>query len=168
MCCTVPAAFDSLAYSWLGQLLCMLLSLPVHSTGASLIQESSRHLCRCWLCQKGGGRQFRDLGPLQHLAINDKGTEMKWMHRQCLLWSPEVSEGRGSDLINVPKAVFRGRKINCKVGARSSCRDGSLLACLLSSMFPDLFQVMPAQRHCSSRMWDPIVPSAQCKNSQCG
>lgn len=89
-------------------------------------------MCRCWLCQKGSSRPFRDLGPLLHLAINDKGTEMKWLHRQCLLWSPEVSEGRGSELVNVPKAVFRGRHINCKVFARSLCLPEALLASLLS------------------------------------
>lgn len=94
------------------------------------VQEASGRVCRCWLCQKGGSRQFRDLGPLLHLAINDKGTEMKWLHRQCLLWSPEVSEGRGSELVNVPKAVFRGRHINCKVC--SSFYPGLLLTYLLS------------------------------------
>ncbi|CAL8472343.1 g11886 [Coccomyxa elongata] len=96
---------------------------------------------KCWLCQKGGSRQFRDLGPLLHLAINDKGTEMKWLHRQCLLWSPEVSEGRGSELVNVPKAVFRGRHINCKVCGNNgaslgcqvkSCRNSYHLPCALA------------------------------------
>ncbi|BDA47202.1 probable histone-lysine N-methyltransferase 2A at N-terminal half [Coccomyxa sp. Obi] len=109
--------------------------------GPSAVGPQAVEEATCWLCQKGGGRQFRDLGPLMHLAINDKGTEMKWLHRQCLLWSPEVSEGRGSELVNVPKAVFRGRHINCKVCGKNgatlgcqvkSCRNSYHLPCALA------------------------------------
>jgi hypothetical protein len=63
--------------------LCAWVSLAAAVTMSSAMR-------RCWLCQKTGARRYQDLGPLMHLAINEKGTDLKWLHRQCLLWSPEV------------------------------------------------------------------------------
>jgi hypothetical protein len=61
--------------------------------------------------------------------------------RMSALVHKQVIEGRGNEMHNVPKAVFRGRKINCKVclgnGATlgcnvKACRNSYHLPCALS------------------------------------
>lgn len=73
---------------------------------------------RCYLCADCGDYLLR--GRLIQVDVD------VWVHVNCISWSYEVFETDSGDLLNVPKALDRGKITKCKVcntlGATVNCR----------------------------------------------
>ncbi|KAI8466128.1 MAG: hypothetical protein J3K34DRAFT_485474 [Monoraphidium minutum] len=79
--------------------------------------QPQRH---CSLCAGGGGA---GLGPFMPVQIQNGCLE--WVHRDCALWSPEVSVDSTGRLVSLAAAVRRGMETAC-----TQCgRRGATLSC---------------------------------------
>ncbi|GBF88800.1 hypothetical protein Rsub_01701 [Raphidocelis subcapitata] len=101
---------------------------------------------RCALCSGGGGE---GLGPFMPVQIQNG--QLEWVHRDCALWSPEVSVDTAGRLVSLAAAVRRGMDTPCShCGGR-----GATLACW-------------GHRSCGCELHLPCARNAGCHLSEGG
>lgn len=78
-----------------------------------------------------------------------------YSRNECLVWEEQVSEGRSGELLNVPKAVTRGRKINCKVCSGN----GATLGCSVKSCRSSYHLHCALDKGCHLDVSQPLWPA---------